>query len=295
MRENFDRSTEDMGNIVGLEHVNVQVGDQRLATLFYVSGLGLTRDPYLQVGVTNMWINVGRSQFHLPTREPQVLRGRIGLVMPNLDALVDRLESVREPLEDTKFDFVAPNGNDLVEVTCPWGNRFRCHEAGGKFDPMGLGMPYVQFDVPTGASDGIARFYDHILGAPSRIDDWDGARSAIIQAGFRQELVFRETDAPLAPFDEHHIQIYVTDFSGPYNRLKERGLISQESNQHQYRFVKIVDPDSGEDLFEIDHEVRSMTHPLWGRPFVNRNPASTNQTFAAGYEHRSWAVPWTAQ
>lgn len=43
--EDFDRSAEDPGNIVGLEHVNVQVGDQRLATLFNVTGLGLTRAP----------------------------------------------------------------------------------------------------------------------------------------------------------------------------------------------------------------------------------------------------------
>ena len=295
MSKNYDRSAEDMGNIVGLEHVNVQVGDQYLATLFYVSGLGLTRDPYLQTGVTNMWINAGRSQFHLPTREPpQVLRGRIGLVMPNLDALVDRLESVREPLEETKFDYVAPNGNDVVDVTCPWGNQFRCHAAGGRFDPMGLGMPYVQFDVPTGTADGIARFYDQIFAAPSTVGEWDAAPAALIQAGLHQELVFRETAAPLAAFDNHHIQIYVTDFSGPYNRLKERDLISEESNQHQYRFVTIADPDGGKELFEIDHEVRSITHPLWGRPFVNRNPESTNRTFAAGHEHRSWSVPWTA-
>jgi len=294
MGKKFDRSAEDMGNIVGLEHVNVQIGDQHLATLFYVSGLGLTRDPYLQIGVTNMWINVGRSQFHLPTREPQVLRGRIGLVMPNLDALVDRLESVREPLQETQFDYAVPNGNDMVDVTCPWGNRFRCHAAGGRFDPVGLGMPYVQFDVPTGTTDGIARFYKEIFAAPSRAADWDDAPAAIIQAGLHQELVFRETDAALAAFDNHHIQVYVTDFSSPYDRLKERDLISEESNQHQYRFVMIVDPASGAELFEIDHEVRSITHPLWGRPFVNRNPDSTNRTFAAGHEHRSWSVPWTA-
>jgi hypothetical protein len=35
--------------------------------LFYVTGLGLTRDPYLMVADSNMWINAGRSQFHLPT------------------------------------------------------------------------------------------------------------------------------------------------------------------------------------------------------------------------------------
>ena len=30
----YDRTTEDLGNIVGLEHVNVTIPDQRLATLF---------------------------------------------------------------------------------------------------------------------------------------------------------------------------------------------------------------------------------------------------------------------
>jgi len=52
-------SEEDVGNIVALEHVNVQVPDQSTALLFYVVGLGLTRDPYLTVGLNNMWVNVG--------------------------------------------------------------------------------------------------------------------------------------------------------------------------------------------------------------------------------------------
>src|SRR5437899_2351796 len=73
--QQFDRSSEDLGNSIHLEHVNVQVPDQRLAQLFYAAGLGLTRDPYLMVADTNMWINVGRSQFHLPTGKPQVVRG----------------------------------------------------------------------------------------------------------------------------------------------------------------------------------------------------------------------------
>jgi hypothetical protein len=66
----FDRRQQDIGNIVGLEHVNVRVPDQQIATLFYVVGLGLTRDPYLMVGLDNMWINAGQSQFHLPTGAP---------------------------------------------------------------------------------------------------------------------------------------------------------------------------------------------------------------------------------
>ena len=80
----FDRRVEDLGNIVELGHVNVTVPDQRLATIFYISGLGLTRDPYLMSGVDNMWANVGRAQFHLPSRDTtrpgQVVRGTTGLV-----------------------------------------------------------------------------------------------------------------------------------------------------------------------------------------------------------------------
>jgi hypothetical protein len=53
-QQQFDRAAEDLGNAIHLEHVNVQVPDQRLATLFYVAGLGLTRDPYLMVSDTNM-------------------------------------------------------------------------------------------------------------------------------------------------------------------------------------------------------------------------------------------------
>ena len=66
----FDGTREDVGNIVHLEYVNVRQPDQRLATLFYVLGLGLTRDPYMMVGLDNMWINIGRHQMHVPTGPP---------------------------------------------------------------------------------------------------------------------------------------------------------------------------------------------------------------------------------
>ena len=75
-------------------------------------------------GVTNMWINVGRSQFHLPGGKAEVLRGHTGLVMPNREALVRRLAAVKKPLEGTRFSF--KEHNEFVEATCPWGNRVRC-------------------------------------------------------------------------------------------------------------------------------------------------------------------------
>jgi len=100
----YDRVAEDIDNIVGLEHVNVTIDDQRLATLFYVAGMGFTRDPYLSVSDDNMWINFGRQQFHLPARgKPQVLRGHCGVVVPDLEALKKRLAAVREKLADRAY------------------------------------------------------------------------------------------------------------------------------------------------------------------------------------------------
>jgi hypothetical protein len=285
----YNRSMEDLGNVVALEHVNVFIPDQRLATLFYVTGLGLTRDPTLVTGVTNMWVNVGRNQFHMPTNKPSVVRGTIGVVMPNRDRLLDRLKSVKTPLKGTKFAYKAAKGH--VEVTCPWGNRFRIHEPGKRFGRVALGIAYVDFDVAPGTAKGIARFYREVLGAPAKVKTRGGV-STHVMVGHEQHLIFTETRRKIVPFDGHHIQIYVADFSGPYDKLRDRGLISEESSQHQYRFEDIVDLDTGKVLFTLDHEMRSLTHPLYARPLVNRNPDQTNQMFGAGHEHRSWALPY---
>ncbi|MDE0443367.1 MAG: hypothetical protein OXL38_14760, partial [Gammaproteobacteria bacterium] len=59
----FDRAEEDFGNVLNMEHINLTVPDQQVAALFYVSGLGFTRDPFIDFGTFNMWINVGEQQF----------------------------------------------------------------------------------------------------------------------------------------------------------------------------------------------------------------------------------------
>lgn len=282
MSATFDRAAEDLGNIVGLEHVNVQIDDQRLSTIFYVMGLGLTRDPYLQTGIGNMWINVGRSQFHLPTGTPQVVRGRVGLVLPDREALLERLTKVKGELDGTQFSFT--EGDDYVDATSPWGNRLRLHEPDPRFGPRTLGMPYVQFDVPVGTAAGIAKFYKKVLGSDAKARSDKGGAYARCPVGQYQDLIFRETDAPIPDYDGHHLQVYLANFSSPHAKLAKLGLVTEESDQFQYRFKDIVDTDSGKVLFTIEHEVRSMTHPLFGRPLVNRNPYQTNQAFAPGHE-----------
>ncbi|MCE3293259.1 MAG: hypothetical protein K0Q84_2196, partial [Arthrobacter sp.] len=57
------------------------------------------------------------------------------------------------------------------------------------------------------------------------------------------------------------------------------------------RFRDIVDPDSGRRLFTLEHEVRSMRHPLYARPLVNRNPDVSNTQYAPGHEALTWSLP----
>ena len=277
----FDRALEDVSNIVHLEHVNVTQPDQALATLFYVSGLGLTRDPYLMVELDNMWINIGRSQMHLPTREPQRLRGTIGLVLPDLALLRKRLARVAPRLKGTLFEWhEEPSGTVLA--VCPWGNRFRCHAPSPEFGDTQLGMCWVALDVPSGVAPGIARFYREIMGATAETVVVDRGAAASVCAGRDQRLLFVETGAVIPEYDGHHVQIYIADFSGPYRRLMERGLISMETDAHEWRFQDIIDLDSGTLLFRLEHEVRSMKHPLYARPLVNRNTEISNRNYPRG-------------
>jgi catechol-2,3-dioxygenase len=287
--KHYDRAAQDMSNIVGIGHVNVCITDQHLATHFYVTGLGYTRDPFLNTGAGNMWINVGMSQFHLPMGTPDRLRGTTGLVAPDRAQLLARLARVRKALADTKFDF--RESNDCVETTCPWGNRITVHEPDpARFGRVQLGMAYVAFDVRPGTAERVARFYRDIVGAPARASRNGKGPQAEVEVGERQYFYFRETDAPLREFDGHHVQIYLANFSVPHGKLVDLDLITEESDAYQYRFEDLIDLDTREVLFTIEHETRSQTHPMFGRPLINRNPAQTNRDYKPGHDEMAWAL-----
>lgn len=272
---------EDIGNIISLEHINVQVPDQSTAVLFYVVGMGFTRDPYLTVGLSNMWINAGEQQFHLPTRKAQIIDGHVGVVVPDLDALDSRLQTVADALKESKFSF--QRNSQYIDVTCPWGNRYRCHPSQPAFGDMRLGIPYIEFFVNPGATKAIVRFYHEAFGAPAAVESDPCGSLGRVKIGRSQCLIFRETERPIARYDGHHIAIYVANFSGPYKYLASRGLISEDVRNHQFRFRDINDPESGNTVFLLEHEVRSMRHPMYQRPFVNRDPAQSQRAY-----HRGW-------
>lgn len=272
---------EDVGNIVQLEHVNLQVPDQLMATLFYIVGLGLTRDPYLNVGLENMWANIGEQQFHLPTRAPQVIAGHIGLVVPSAEALERRLAHLEERLKNTRFAWA--KRADCIEVSCPWGNRFYCYssEAGG-FRDMALGLAYVEFLVAPGTAVAIGGFYEKVLGARFVPQEDRSGMAARVEIGRNQALIFRESKDPLLPYDGHHIAIYVGNFSGPYNFLQQRGLVTEEVRNHQFRFQDVIDVANERRVFQLEHEVRSLRHPMYHRSFINRDSEQTQRSYRRG-------------
>lgn len=272
----YDRKADDLGNIVALEHVNITIPDQARAVVFYVLGLGLTRDPYMNVGLNNMWINVGGQQFHLPSRGVQKVPGYIGLVLSDLETLKQRLDAVKPELEGTRFKW--REARDHVEVTGPWGNRFRCHAAGPEFGDMTIGMPYVEFWTRPGTARTIGKFYRSVMQAP--VSYGDG--SATVKVGRNQSLIFTETNRKIPRYDGHHLAVYIANFSHAHRFLERRGLIVEESNAHQYRFRDIVDPATGEKAFELEHEVRSLYHPMLGRNMVNRNAEQTQRGYQPG-------------
>jgi hypothetical protein len=280
----YDRTSEDTGNVLSLDHLNLTIADQQQATLFYIVGMGFSRDPYMMVGLENMWVNAGRQQFHVPTRpaSPQVMRGRIGIVVPDVAELLARLGGVADQLKDTQFAY--KEHGDHVGVTCPWGNEFIVTGPVEGFRAS-FGVPYVEFAVPEGAGSGIARFYDEILGARVDLADVRKSPAALVQTGVDQSMIFREDgEASARDYDGHHIAVYLADFSGPHAALDARGLVSEESNAHQYRFKDIVDLETGTVLYELEHEVRSMGHPMYGRALVNRDPNANLGNYRRGAE-----------
>ena len=252
--------------------------DQTLASLFYVSGLGFTRDPFIDFGTLNMWVNVGSQQMHLPQGpEPQVLRGTVGVVVPSLDELKRRLEKFDEVFGDELkgTHYGVSDESDALAVTCPWGNRLRVHGASEDFGGLRLGIPYVEVDIAAGGAAGVGRFYEELLGAPTALSDLDGDPMSHVRVGRYQALRFRESSQPLPAYDGHHIAVYLANFSTPYAVLLDLGLITRETDEHEYRFQDVVDLDTGEVLATLEHEVRSTYHHMFGRELVNRNAGNS--------------------
>ena len=243
-------------------------------------------------------MNTGSSQFHLPDGAAQHVPGVVGLGYPDLITLEHRLRVVYPKLRHTAFRYEHHPGSH-IDIICPYGNRFKAFASEGLdargVQPgprsIGLGVAYIEYQVPFGTAKLISRFYQRMLGAHVSLEGGDYEsepcvfgmmpQRAVVRAGPLQELVFTESHAPTADTG-HHIAIYVNHFSNTFEALNAAGLIYSNPNypdenadnlaaaveQAQFRFRDIIslgDADCGGTnqgvILQLEHEVRSIDHP----------------------------------
>ncbi|MEM7463583.1 MAG: hypothetical protein AAF362_12995 [Pseudomonadota bacterium] len=270
----FGATNPEIGGIVHLDHVNFETPDHEMATIFYINGLGLTRDPYRRADEQNMGINVGLQQFHLPRRGEQTppFHGVVGLVVPEIAGIKKRLDLLEELGKFKGTPYHWEEQNKSVLLTSPFGVQFQLHQADTIPFLRPLGIAYVDISVPPDTADGIAKFYVQIARAPVDVIDAEGSKSAVISAGPFQQIRFVERDQ--ADYSTHsmHISYHATNYNELRESVAAHGSLMGAGQGEVFFFDKLFDPDTGDVIFTINNEVRSIYHPDFMRPLVNRWP-----------------------
>ena len=237
----------DVNGIMWLEHINLVVGSKDDAELFYHDFLGCSKDQS-----SSFHRNLGQQQFHLAENgDPaQVITGSVGLTVPSLDSIRERLPAASEALgASTKFE-ILEDSKDCMTMICPWGNRLhlydirndnlestsdstqkmvKLHAEGGSYGPQRMavrgqpGIRYIEIACPKGTSQAIANFYKEIfrctVSKPTQ-------ETTVVCAGPGVHLVFAEnkelTQKDMAAMKGVHICIYANDFEMLYRRLASR-------------------------------------------------------------------------
>ena len=168
------------------------------------------------------------------------------------------------------------------------------------------GIDYLEFHCQIDTAHKIAEFYQTIFDATTTVIEEKEPRkggnnstvttlTAYISLGTidpntqkaEQYLIFRETCDEFPENDGHHIAIYMgtkdtVDFERAFHKAKDRGLLSTNwrdkadvldleaaRSQSQFRIRDILDLQTGEPIFRLEHELRSINHPTW--PGKNQN------------------------
>ncbi len=274
VHERFGTTNPEIGGIVHLDHVNFETPDHEMATVFYLNGLGFTRDPYRRADEQNMGINVGLQQFHLPRRGQQTppFHGVVGLVVPDMDAIKKRFDLLSELGKFEATPYRWDEEDNSVLLTSPFGVQFRLHKADHIVFQRPLGIAYVEVSVPVDTAQGIAGFYNKIVRAPVEVCDIAGEQTALVSAGPHQQIRFIERS--LTDYRTHsmHVSYHVTHYNELRETLADHGSLMGAGRGEVFFFNKIFNPDTGEFLFEIQNEVRSIYHPDFMRPLINRWP-----------------------
>lgn len=285
---------------VTLEHVNINIEDVGRAKEFWLEGLGFAADPRALAVHTRtvaagnagmrglLWANIGLQQLHMPMESPapQRVRGWLAFTFRNLGALEANLTArgIGFARRDDHLVIVEPMGLNRIlayENFLPdsfLGPASTIEATADRALPgglaFGLGMREVGFDVPAGAPAKICRFYRHFFDSSAPVLR-RGVSHCSVPIGYHQSLEFRETTGEVEEYDGHHVAVYVNGFLSSFHRFLASGLVwenprfpqfkyrneSDVLQHHEFRFKDITDVDTGEIVFVLEHEIRSLLHP----------------------------------
>jgi hypothetical protein len=275
----------DVPGIVWFEHLNLVVGVEQVAEMFYFGLLGCTPDPN-----ASFHANLGQQQFHLSVGKPQVLCGSIGLALPSLVTLRQRLAQYGPLLQKASEHFKVTDFGDSIVIIGPWGNTFAIFSIDEKVPTAGSGgetymtrahaqwdkniavrgkpgIRYLEFRVPNISA--VAKFYSSNFGCSSFYSR-DGKRVAI-SVGPSCHFVFSESIVSPEEVEAAaglHVCVYIEHYKQAYHLLKQCGAIWtnprfidldtcdtwQEAREgRQFRFKNV-------NGFELEHETRALRH-----------------------------------
>ena len=251
----------DLGGIVWLEHLNLVVGDMSTATKFYVNFLGMT--PERDANPKSNHFNLGQQQLHLAAADqdgdlPQRVTGSIGLTVPSLQRICERLDSARLELKGSLFSVQGDDDANVLTVSCPWGNVIhlydisiddenQCtdtasrssqkmvvfHSSTGVYGPHRMavrgnpGIRYVEIACRKGTINSIANFYEELLGCHVTRKNELGVVIVCVGPGVHLTFVENEqlTEHSMKRMEGVHACIYISNFQRTYQSLKKRNLI----------------------------------------------------------------------
>ena len=281
VQESSQKQSLDQRGILWLEHLNLIVGDMETATKFYIDFLGMTAER--EHNVKSNHFNLGQQQFHLAAASnnendaPQRVTGSIGLTVPNLTKIRDRIDIAKKELDGTLFSINDDDdSNNIMTVTCPWGNvihlydisiddeyclseqlestqqkMVKLHSKGGDYGTHRMavrgkpGIRYVELKCRKGTADSIAKFYESIMGCHVTRT---GKDVVTVCVGPGVHLVFAEheqlSDHEVAQMRGVHACIYISNFEKTYNTLKNMNMIWTNP-----RFTHLDSCDTWEEAF----------------------------------------------
>ncbi len=272
----------EIGGIVHLEHFNHEVIDHEAAGTFYIHALGFTRDPYQRTDITNMGVNIGLEQFHLPRtgRPTPPFYGEIAVVHPDIAGVRERLARIdgEGRLAGTRYELLDDDGMSLV-VRSPYGIAIRLIPEGSVPFAQPIGIPRVDIPIRAGKAAGIVDFFRQIMGAPAEIETIEGETTAVVTYGPFQTVRFRERQMEDYGLYRFHLAYYVTGYNEMCRKVIDAGHAAPEDGARQtLTFPAIFEPKSGKPVLDFVQEVRSLHHPDFMRPYVNRWPGVSDQT-----------------